>query len=843
MGIGGFWFAFVFFLGLHSFGTPVFSAELLKNGDFELGVVPLPAGQTHKNYGVAYEIILNSGWHSIMPSTPDLWSTRNQYVPLNFFGMTKDLLKNGRINETQLGMDVSPNWNEVVMQKLGETLGEGIEYSASFWASRSKEDQAGWFEDLTGSGNPTWHPWPVPDAAQRLFAAIFPESLTPPYANEGLQYESFYGPHIKVSTDPSLSQYPDDPTDRDWHQIQGSFTARGDERIFALSSIPRAGTFKGYYFFDDVSLSCTPEAAFRFSEPSELVMNGITWQILTAGTSEIQPETAWNSKLSLWLIEEVDAYGKQIAGGFSRQIQIRDQPKLRGNETLDLSPYVPPEASLRYYRITHLNSCVSSPAMWESKAVRWILVPWVDITLKTPSAHCAEESLSMNYSVNAGEIPILGIQALLIDGTQVIESRTLPPVAGSGQLTFKSPQAPGVYYARLEVTIDAGSGKRATLSRTFSFEIKAPTLKLSGPDSVQIGENALFLASSNLSQLPTQVHWSRENESLQWVSSGNSSLQSQFAWSAPGTYGVRARAVWYPRCFADADTSIEVRDAAPEFRVEFGGKFSCSETGQMSGVLHLQDHSFKILGIEGRILQGGNLVKSFSIDPALRDGEFRFNRPEAPGQYLLEVQVTYEILPGVQKTLLRQLPFQVELPAMSLTGPAYLRAGEEGSYRAEHTGVSAPRIYWSYPGDGGVFYSAVPGGLTRSLMWKDRGSHEVTVDAIWSDACRVSAKVNTRVIGQETVFFPNAFTPNGDQTNDRYGPKGQDMRITRFEIYDRWGAKVYSAEAAEIDRLQGWDGTVQGKMAPDGVFVCVAEYESLITHEKKTYRGTVTLLR
>lgn len=117
------------------------------------------------------------------------------------------------------------------------------------------------------------------------------------------------------------------------------------------------------------------------------------------------------------------------------------------------------------------------------------------------------------------------------------------------------------------------------------------------------------------------------------------------------------------------------------------------------------------------------------------------------------------------------------------------------------------------------------------------------MDAIWSDACRVSAKVNTRVIGQETVFFPNAFTPNDDQTNDRYGPKGQDMRITRFEIYDRWGAKVYSAEAAEIDRLQGWDGTVQGKMAPDGVFVCVAEYESLITHEKKTYRGTVTLLR
>jgi gliding motility-associated-like protein len=516
---------------------------------------------------------------------------------------------------------------------------------------------------------------------------------------------------------------------------------------------------------------------------------------------------------------------------------------LRENETFDLAPHVPVSDKARYYRITHLNSCVSAPAAWESQAVRWVLVP----ALRAIASvwNCAQEELEYHYTLDSGGLPVLEARATLLQGSQILESRVLPAQNGSGRGVFKNPHAPGAYEVRIEIQLAAGSGGVFNFTREFSFEMESPALSLSGPPSVGVGQTSRFETSPafGLVSNPSQVLWSHQNESLQWVSSGNSSLQSQFAWASPGTYGVRARAVWYPSCFADADTSIEVQDAAPELRVEFGGKFSCSETGQMSGVLHLQDHSFKILGIEGRILQSGNLVKSFSIDPALRDGEFRLDRPEAPGQYLLEIRVIYEILPGVQKTLLRQLPFQVNLPAMSLTGPAYLRLGEAGAYRAEHTGVSAPRIYWSYPDDGGVFYSAVPGGLTRSLMWKDRGSHEVTVDAIWSDACRVSAKVNTRVMGEETVFFPDAFTPNDDQTNDRYGPKGQDMQITRFEIYDRWGAKVYSAVPADIERLQGWDGTVQGKMAPDGVFVCVAEYESPVTREKKTYRGTVTLLR
>ncbi len=66
------------------------------------------------------------------------------------------------------------------------------------------------------------------------------------------------------------------------------------------------------------------------------------------------------------------------------------------------------------------------------------------------------------------------------------------------------------------------------------------------------------------------------------------------------------------------------------------------------------------------------------------------------------------------------------------------------------------------------------------------------------------------------IYFPNAFTPDGDGRNDLFGPVGH--YITEFEmlIFDRWGNQVFISD--DIDRL--WDGTVNGSgMAPTGVYV------------------------
>jgi len=75
------------------------------------------------------------------------------------------------------------------------------------------------------------------------------------------------------------------------------------------------------------------------------------------------------------------------------------------------------------------------------------------------------------------------------------------------------------------------------------------------------------------------------------------------------------------------------------------------------------------------------------------------------------------------------------------------------------------------------------------------------------------------------VFFPNAFSPNNDGVNDRFAVFGGEelQQVVDLQVFDRWGALVYAdRELAPNADADGWDGTVNGRLAPDGVYVYVA---------------------
>jgi gliding motility-associated-like protein len=92
------------------------------------------------------------------------------------------------------------------------------------------------------------------------------------------------------------------------------------------------------------------------------------------------------------------------------------------------------------------------------------------------------------------------------------------------------------------------------------------------------------------------------------------------------------------------------------------------------------------------------------------------------------------------------------------------------------------------------------------------------------------------------VVFPNAFTPNGDGKNDRFGPiinYPNLVNIDKFDIVNRWGQIIYSTYG--IAANSGWDGTINGKNADPGVYY----YYSLIkiNEEVKEYKGEIHLIR
>ncbi|HMG14573.1 MAG TPA: gliding motility-associated C-terminal domain-containing protein, partial [Saprospiraceae bacterium] len=114
-----------------------------------------------------------------------------------------------------------------------------------------------------------------------------------------------------------------------------------------------------------------------------------------------------------------------------------------------------------------------------------------------------------------------------------------------------------------------------------------------------------------------------------------------------------------------------------------------------------------------------------------------------------------------------------------------------------------------------------------------------------SSGCLASDKVLILVQKDRPVYIPNTFSPNGDGINDHLGIFTGDgiEEITNFQIYDRWGSKVFDQDKFEPNQQSnGWDGTFRGKKLNSGVFV----YWALVKFkdgESILYKGDVTLQR
>ncbi len=91
------------------------------------------------------------------------------------------------------------------------------------------------------------------------------------------------------------------------------------------------------------------------------------------------------------------------------------------------------------------------------------------------------------------------------------------------------------------------------------------------------------------------------------------------------------------------------------------------------------------------------------------------------------------------------------------------------------------------------------------------------------------------------VHIPNAFTPNGDGTNERFLFKGVGIKSFEAQVYTRWGQKIYSWN--ETTEEPGWDGQMaDGTQAPLGVYlykIFVTDYYGGV----HPYSGQFSLLR
>ncbi len=114
-----------------------------------------------------------------------------------------------------------------------------------------------------------------------------------------------------------------------------------------------------------------------------------------------------------------------------------------------------------------------------------------------------------------------------------------------------------------------------------------------------------------------------------------------------------------------------------------------------------------------------------------------------------------------------------------------------------------------------------------------------TLTATDSNGCISTEQIVVVIKNQYEIFFPNAFSPNGDGRNDIWAPIDYgSAREIDIVVFNRWGEKVFESNDVSF----GWDGTYKGELqAPEtflyfvkGVFLDGREFDE---------HGSLLLLR
>ena len=148
---------------------------------------------------------------------------------------------------------------------------------------------------------------------------------------------------------------------------------------------------------------------------------------------------------------------------------------------------------------------------------------------------------------------------------------------------------------------------------------------------------------------------------------------------------------------------------------------------------------------------------------------------------------------------------------------------------------------------------------TTAFTFKE-GGNDVSYSVDLEITCRYRANeiYTSELLGEYPFTFSlrgssvqlfNAFSPNGDGTNDVYRVKTQSLLSFRMKIFNRWGQEVASGDHNSLPTEHEndftyyvcWDGTYHGSRVEDGVHFILVEAEGS-DGIKYVRRGDINIL-
>jgi len=141
------------------------------------------------------------------------------------------------------------------------------------------------------------------------------------------------------------------------------------------------------------------------------------------------------------------------------------------------------------------------------------------------------------------------------------------------------------------------------------------------------------------------------------------------------------------------------------------------------------------------------------------------------------------------------------------------------------------------PGQTALWNSGISGA---SLHVNDTGIYTVTISyppCTATDSIRIFNE-----ICHCDVVIPNVFSPNNDGRNDVFLPLPEsECPVSRYalSIFNRWGQRIFYS----TDKSEGWDGNFFGRPCDLGTYFFYLNLEAGTSHEHKSFKGDISLLR
>ncbi|MEL6355532.1 MAG: gliding motility-associated C-terminal domain-containing protein, partial [Bacteroidota bacterium] len=461
-----------------------------------------------------------------------------------------------------------------------------------------------------------------------------------------------------------------------------------------------------------------------------------------------------------------------------------------------LMPVVNQSGEYTLTTINTNNGCVGTTSVLVAQDAD---LPIIQIT-PPEELNCQRTSLALNAS-GSSNTPELDIFWSTEDGNIVL--------GGNG--LFPTVDAPGTYQLTIS---NAENGCEVNRTVVVSQNIVIPQLDLGGDVELScITQMAELLAIIETQDDAYSINWSTLDGN---IVAGEAGLQPSV--DAPGTY--QATLVDLSNFCTNNDEVIVFTDYIEDF--DFSAldpscilPFGQIDIGEVIGGTPPYDYS----------IDGGNTFSAGRFFPNLEPGPYEIVVQDVDG-CVSSASVSIDNAPE---------------PRLSVEPLVELQLGE--SYRINtqlsFSDAEIVQIFWS-PAEG----LSCTDCLRPVASPQSNQTYQVAV--ISQDGCLVEGMISFRVDRRVPIFFPNAFSPNGDGHNDVYFPFANSNaveEIEKLQIFNRWGESVFeNYHFSPNDPAQGWDGSHRGQILNPAVYVYQASVR-LIDGTVRQFKGDVVLTR